>query len=170
MSQGGFLSLRAALTAPDRVRALVLIDTQAGPEDEETKAAYGPMIDTWLTAGPVDELAQIVAGLIIADEEENARWIAKWQARPKELLEEPADCLLERDDITDRLGEISCPVLVIHGTDDAAITMDKAERLASGLPGAGDVVRIAGAAHAPNLTHPVPTNAAIRDFLGGLDS
>src|SRR5215510_5231697 len=30
MSQGGFLSLRAALTAPDRVRALVLIDSQAG--------------------------------------------------------------------------------------------------------------------------------------------
>ena len=30
MSQGGFLSLRAALLAPDRVRALVLIDTQAG--------------------------------------------------------------------------------------------------------------------------------------------
>src|SRR5580704_4940145 len=33
MSQGGFLSLRAALTAPDRVRALVLIDSQAGQED-----------------------------------------------------------------------------------------------------------------------------------------
>ena len=33
MSQGGFLSLRAALTAPDRVKALVLIDTQSGTED-----------------------------------------------------------------------------------------------------------------------------------------
>ena len=33
MSQGGFLSLRAALLAPDRVRALVLIDSQAGVED-----------------------------------------------------------------------------------------------------------------------------------------
>ena len=31
MSQGGFLSLRAALLAPHRVRALVLIDTQSGP-------------------------------------------------------------------------------------------------------------------------------------------
>jgi 3-oxoadipate enol-lactonase len=30
MSQGGFVSLRAALTAPDRVRALVLIDSEAG--------------------------------------------------------------------------------------------------------------------------------------------
>src|ERR1700712_2642847 len=33
MSQGGFLSLRAALTAPARVRALVLLDTPAGTED-----------------------------------------------------------------------------------------------------------------------------------------
>ena len=30
MSQGGFVSLRAALTAPGRVRALVLIDGEAG--------------------------------------------------------------------------------------------------------------------------------------------
>ena len=29
MSQGGFVSLRAALTAPERVRALVLLDTAA---------------------------------------------------------------------------------------------------------------------------------------------
>ena len=33
MSQGGFLSLRAALLAPERVRALILIDSQAGQED-----------------------------------------------------------------------------------------------------------------------------------------
>src|SRR5712691_5538863 len=33
MSQGGFLSLRAALLAPERVRALVLLDTQAGVDD-----------------------------------------------------------------------------------------------------------------------------------------
>src|SRR5580692_4665457 len=29
MSQGGFISLRAALTAPGRVRAIILIDSQA---------------------------------------------------------------------------------------------------------------------------------------------
>ena len=42
MSQGGFLSLRAALLAPERVRALVLIDTQAGVEDPERLPAYLP--------------------------------------------------------------------------------------------------------------------------------
>jgi len=33
MSQGGFLSLRAALRAPGRVKGLALIDTQSGLED-----------------------------------------------------------------------------------------------------------------------------------------
>ena len=40
MSQGGFLSLRAAIMAPERVRALVLIDTQARVEDPERLPAY----------------------------------------------------------------------------------------------------------------------------------
>ena len=61
MSQGGFLSMRAALLAPERVRALVLIDTQAGPEDPERLPTYRQMQQTWLEAGLVDELTQVVA-------------------------------------------------------------------------------------------------------------
>src|SRR5580658_5697948 len=43
MSQGGFLSLRAALLAPQRVRGLVLIDSQAGLEDPAAAPAYEEM-------------------------------------------------------------------------------------------------------------------------------
>ena len=167
MSQGGFLSLRAALTAPERVRGLILLDTAAAAEHPEVAAGYQQMIDTWTTVGPVDELAEIIANIIIADPAENAVWIAKWQARPKELLAQAGACLLSRDDITDRLGEITCPALVIHGTDDTAITMDKAETLAAGLVGCGGVVKVGGA-HAANLTNPEPVNAAILEFLAGL--
>src|SRR5438552_1493222 len=84
MSQGGFLSLRAALLAPERVRALVLIDTQAGSEDPERLPAYREMQQTWLKVGPVDELAQAIADLIIGDPVRNATWIAKWRALPRE--------------------------------------------------------------------------------------
>src|SRR6478752_4084133 len=45
MSQGGFISLRVALTAPDRVRALILLDTEAGVEDPEVVAGYDQMRD-----------------------------------------------------------------------------------------------------------------------------
>jgi len=164
MSQGGFLSLRAALTAPDRVRALILLDTQAGGEDPEVMEGYRQMIDTWVSVGPVDELVEIIANIIIAEPEANAEWIAKWRELPHEQMREPGECLLGRDDITDRLGEISCPALVVHGTEDTAITMDKAEALADGLSGAAGVVKVGGA-HAANMTNPEPVNEAILEFL-----
>lgn len=167
MSQGGYLSLRVALTAPERVRGLILLDTAANAEHPEVAAGYQQMIDTWAAVGAVPELAEIVAGIIIAEPEENGRWIAKWQARPKEHIVEAGACLLGRDDITDRLGEITCPALVVHGTEDTAIPMDKAEELAAGLVGCSGVVKVGGA-HAANLTNPVPVNAAILEFLGGL--
>lgn len=167
MSQGGFLSLRAALTAPERVRALILLDTQAGGEHPDVLAGYQQMIDTWVGVGPVDELVDIIANIIIAEPATNAAWIAKWKARPKEFILQPGACLLGRDDITDRLGEITCPALVVHGTDDTAITMDKAEALAAGLVGCGGVVKVGGA-HAANLTNPEPVNAAILEFLADL--
>ncbi|MFK8024128.1 MAG: alpha/beta fold hydrolase [Ilumatobacter sp.] len=171
MSQGGFLSLRAALTAPERVRALVLLDTQAGGEDPAVIEGYRQMTDTWEAAGPVDELTDIIANIIIAEPETNAVWVAKWKALDERAgragMRAASNCLLDRDDITSRLGEITCPALVVHGTEDTAITMDRAEALAAGLSGAGDVVKVPGA-HAANLTHPEPVNAAITEFLAGL--
>jgi pimeloyl-ACP methyl ester carboxylesterase len=168
MSQGGFLSLRAALQAPERVRALVLIDTQAGLEDPERLPAYRQMQQMWLDVGPVDELAETIANLIIGDPSLNEQWIAKWRALPRESLRAPADCLFDRDDITDRLGEISCPALVIHGTADASIEMELAERLCAGLSGCAGVARIEGGSHASNLTHPAEANRALLEFLRGL--
>ncbi len=167
MSQGGYLSLRVALTAPERVRALILLDSGAALDAPEKLAANSGMVDMWLAVGPVDELAQAVATIIIDDARENPTWIAKWQARPKELLAEPARCLLTRDDVSPRLGEITCPALVIHGTEDTAITMEHAEEMAAGLAGCGGVVKVSGA-HAANLTNPDPVNDAILDFLAGL--
>ena len=171
MSQGGFLSLRAALTAPDRVRGLILLDTQAGAEDPAVQEGYRQMIDTWMAAGPVDELTDIISNIIIAEPTANAEWVAKWkeldERAGRDGMKAASDCLLGRDDITDRLSEIDCPAIVIHGTEDTAITMDQADALAAGLSGAGPVVAVGGA-HAANLTNPDPVNAAIVSFLADL--
>ena len=42
--------MRAALTAPERVKALVLLDTQSGKEDEAALEGYRGMREMWLTA------------------------------------------------------------------------------------------------------------------------
>jgi 3-oxoadipate enol-lactonase len=168
MSQGGFLSLRAALTAPERVRALVLIDTQAGVEDPERLPAYRQMQQTWLQVGPVDELADTIAGLIIGDRELSVPWIEKWRQLPRESMGPPADCLFDRDDISDRLAEIASPAIVFHGTADQSIEIALAEALCRGLSGCADVVRIDGAPHASNLTHPDQVNDPLLKFLRSL--
>jgi 3-oxoadipate enol-lactonase len=167
MSQGGFLSLRAALTAPERVRALILLDSSAVAYTEEAKAANQGMLDMWLAVGPVDELAEAVASIILGVPEVSGAWIAKWKARDKELIREPGKCLMERDDLVARLSEITCPALVIHGTEDTALSMEEAVVTAAGLSGCSGVVAVPGA-HAANLTHPEPVNAAMRSFLDSL--
>jgi len=165
MSQGGFLSLRVALLAPERVRALVLIDTQAGVEDPARLPAYRQMQETWLQAGPVDQLADTIADLIIGEPVLNRVWIEKWRQLPREAMGEPCNCLFERDDITGRLGEIACPAIVFHGTADKSIEIELAEQLCRGLSGCSGLVRVEGAPHAANLTHPQQVNGPLREFL-----
>ena len=67
-----------------------------------------------------------------------------------------------RDDISDRLGEIDVPALVI-GEADRAIDMTLAEEMAARLPRA-ELVRIPGAGHAANLTHPAAVNPPLTAF------
>lgn len=167
MSQGGFVALRTALLAPRRVNGLILLDTEAGVFDADEKAANDAMNSHWLTSGPTDDLVEAIAAHIIDDPAHSPAWIDRWKSRPKEFFECPYACLADRDDLTDRLGEINCPALVVHGTEDVAISMDRAEILAAGLPGSGGVVKVRGP-HAACLTNPPPVNAAILDFLAGL--
>jgi 3-oxoadipate enol-lactonase len=76
--------------------------------------------------------------------------------------------LLTRDDITDRLGEITCPALVVHGDADASIPVEKAQALVDGLPGATALMLVPGAGHAANLTFPEVVNPVVRAFLDEL--
>ena len=80
----------------------------------------------------------------------------------------PCKTLLAREDITHRLDQIRCPVLLIHGEDDPAITIDKAQLIEAAVPDCRGLVRVAGAGHAPNMTHPDIVNAVIEEFLSGL--
>jgi 3-oxoadipate enol-lactonase len=170
MSQGGFVSLRVALRHPERVRALVLIDTQAGAEHPEKIALYQGMFDAWAEHGADDDMAYVAASIIIADPVENMRWIPKWKARAKETITEPGRCLLSREDISEEVKSITCPAMIVHGLEDAAISLDLAQHLRILLPGFQQMSIIEGAGHAANLTHPDVTNRAIKEFVSTLTS
>jgi 3-oxoadipate enol-lactonase len=170
MSQGGFLSLRAALLAPARVRGLVLIDSQAGLENPEAAPAYEQMEQIWTEHGP-EPVQDVVASIILGPPDgpvDYKPWFAKWAPADRDELRLAFRCLMDRDDITGRLGEINCPALVLHGTADAAIPMERAEIVQAGLAGPATLVQIEGGSHAANLSHPDQVNAAMLEFLRSL--
>ncbi|MEO7331391.1 MAG: alpha/beta hydrolase, partial [Minicystis sp.] len=170
MSQGGFSALRAALRQPARVQGLVLISTQAGVDSAEALAGYRTMLDMWSTMGAVDPLLETVCGLILGEKSLWEPWISRMRALPKEGVREPGLCLFDRDDLTARVAEITCPAIVFHGTADASIPLERGEALARALPGCANFVRIEGASHASNLSHPAQVNAPLQAFLRALAS
>jgi 3-oxoadipate enol-lactonase len=173
MSQGGFLSLRAAILAPERVSSLILIDSQAGTEEDASRPAYEQLHQTWLDQGP-GPVQEITAGIILGPGQWDG-WYAKWAEQYAEWAPDNLDqltwpfrCLMDRDDLTGRLGEISCPALIVHGSADAAIAVDRAEKLRDGLAGPTTFALIDGAPHASNVTHADAVNAEIMTFLHSL--
>lgn len=165
MSAGGFISLRFALRHPERVLGLVLIDTQAGLEDPANVPAYDSMHEIWVSEGPSDQLLEMTGAIILGDYPGTPDWIAKWRARPQAELSPTYRCLMDRDDITGRLGEIKVPALVLHGDVDAAIPLERAEALCAGLSGCEGVLVVPGAGHTANLSNPAFATEAIGRFL-----
>jgi 3-oxoadipate enol-lactonase len=166
MSQGGFLSLRAALLAPERVAALILIDTQSGLEDPAAAASYEQLEVIWLEQGPAP-VQELVASIILGPGQWD-EWFGRWAVLDPAQLTLAFRCLMDRDDITGRLAEITCPALVVHGTADAAIPLAQAQELRDGLGGPAELVTVSGGGHACNLTHSSEVNPVLLRFLRSL--
>jgi len=166
MSQGGFLSLRAALTAPDRVLALILLDTQAGPEDPVKLPGYEKMMEIWESGEPeaAEQVMQGVAAIVLGDYERKEDWVSRWRDMEHATLRNNFATLSAREDLHDRLAEIDVPALVVHARDDIAIEVGLAERLAAGLP-QGELHVVETGGHAANLANPDAVNPHIERFL-----
>jgi pimeloyl-ACP methyl ester carboxylesterase len=168
MSQGGYLSLRCALTHPRLVRALVLIDTQALPEDPVKMPGYQQMMEIWAANGLPDMIADTIEQIILGSGWPGAAaWKDKWRGWKAVNLLQCFRTLGGRDDLSPRLKEIQVPALVLHGDLDLAIAPERARAMAEGLPRA-ELALIEGGGHAANLTHPDQVNPKIEAFLAGL--
>ncbi|WP_226353116.1 alpha/beta fold hydrolase [Pseudonocardia sp. ICBG601] len=163
-SQGGFIALRTALLAPERVTALILIDTEAAALDTAETAAYQNMFAALAEAGPTPELTTALSGQIIGDHPAADTWARTWQTRGIPLGH-PVDCLLNRDDITDQLPQIRVPALVVRGEHDHSIPPERQQQLRDALPGPSEVLVINGAGHSPTVTHPYAVRTAVDHFL-----
>ena len=90
------------MLAPERVRALILIDSQAGLENPAVAPAYEQMEQIWMEQGP-EPVRDVVAALILGPADgpvDYAPWFAKWQVLDRAALRLAFRCLMDRDDIT----------------------------------------------------------------------
>jgi 3-oxoadipate enol-lactonase len=164
MSQGGFVSMRAALLEPDRVRALALIATRSDLDDASVTDSFEQLKAEWARNGGTN-VADNLAAFLLGPDYMASVWTAKWLRLSREHFEHPVDALTLRDDITNLLGNITHASIVFHGDADAAIHPRCGKALAESLPNCKGMVSVAGAGHTPNLTHAHEVNPQLRDFL-----
>lgn len=178
-SLGGLVALAAAVRAPKRVEALILLT--ATPRF--VRAA------DWMPAMPAETIGQFHASLLADPTETLARFLAlqvRGSAVARETLRTLRGRLAKRptpdphalslgldmlrdEDFRGRLPDIRCPALWLFGTHDTLVPPAVAERVEILMPGALTAI-IPGAAHAPHLSHPEQTRDLLAAFLARLDA
>jgi pimeloyl-ACP methyl ester carboxylesterase len=163
-SQGGFIAMRMALLAPDRVGALALLGTSGAAEDPEVAAGYRQAAAVWRQHGPTPELLDLNAAICLG-QYDASEWQSRWRLLSGDHVDRVLTPLVERDSVLERAGEIHCPALVLHGSADAAYPVDRARELAQALPNTEPPVVIDGGAHFLSLTDADAVNPLLQVFL-----
>jgi pimeloyl-ACP methyl ester carboxylesterase len=175
-SRGGELALEYALRQPDRVTALVLIAPFVNGYDldlweaSEGEDALDARIAAASQAGDLDEVNRLELHYWLdgADQPEgrvqgDARTLMDDMNGRALRAESPGETP-SRPDVWSRLGEITCPTLVLVGEHDLPGLVRHGRELAGALPSAEFAV-IAGAAHCPSLDQPDALTAAVLRFV-----
>lgn len=177
-SLGGMVAQRLALAHPALVAGLLLVCTTprfvTAPDwphamapdtlarfGDELRVAYRATLQRFLTlqvqgrgeggAVPRDVLATLRDSLFA-------------RSAPTAAALAAALAVLAGTDLRHDVAHLATPTLVITGPRDALTPEAAGEWLAAHVPGARHV-SIAGAAHAPFLSHPAAFAAAVKDFL-----
>ena len=176
-SLGGLIAIRLALLRPELVRRLVLVGATPCFTNRTEPPIWNDGVDERVFRQFASQVAQDYQATLIkfltlqCMGAANARGTVKqlresFAARPvptMESLQRTLRLLLEND-LRGEIDNLQTPTLLIHGDRDRLAPVEAARWLAQHLP-AGRLRVIAGAAHAPFLSHPVPFTEALLQFL-----
>jgi pimeloyl-ACP methyl ester carboxylesterase len=176
-SMGGMVARRVVLDHPERVDALVMMSTAAGPPAglDPDLADFGAAValDDWAELTRLlDEVAPLRTDAyerLIAERDGFAEFLAwkwsrvappMWAALAPQIAREPVDL--------DRLTGVRCPTLVIVGDLDVAF-YGGSLALADAVPGSRLAV-IDDAGHHPQFEQPDAWLDAVTSFLVAVDA
>ena len=167
LSMGGMIGQTVALNYPDLLLSLTLADTSS---------AYGPAALPFWQGRAQTALSQGMAALVAPSLE---RWFtAPFRAAQAALMEQAGQWLLDTPavgyaacclaiaplDTTARLPQITVPVLLIVGAEDAATPPAAAELIHAQIPDSR-LLKLPSAAHLSSVEQPAAFNRALREFL-----
>lgn len=157
MSLGGFMSLSYNLQHAERIRALMLIDTGPGFRNDAAREKWNAY-----ARKHGDELLAKGEGALSSSSE------TRLQQQNFTGLRNAAHGMLTQHsaDVINSLPGIGVPTLVVVGDRDEPY-LAASDYMASRIPGGRKVV-IAEAGHASNIDQPADFNAAVIEFLNGL--
>lgn len=173
LSIGGMVAMRAALTVPERVRALVLLDSHAGSETAVKKIKYR-LMNVGAKLFGIRPFIPAVVPLMFGETSlrDRPELVAEWKKRFAALHIPSIGVILEglvrRDSVIENLPGISVPTLVIVGAEDASLPVDCSREISKGIPGSAlSIVPEAG--HLSALEEPEAVNTEIMGFLNQID-
>jgi pimeloyl-ACP methyl ester carboxylesterase len=147
------------------VARLVLIGTSAAAESEEGTQALRGISETWSQVGPAPELLDGMSQAVMSGGSIGDKWKQFWATFDAPDVTRNVEAMVTRDDLMGRLGELTMPALVIHGSADGAFPAAHAREVANALPGSGEAQIIDGAPHFLVISHPDAVDALLRPFL-----
>jgi pimeloyl-ACP methyl ester carboxylesterase/predicted glycosyltransferase len=179
-SLGGQRGLVLAAEHPERVEAAVFIGASypggGEPLPERTVYAWDEELDTdegwakdnryhWLRNYP-DYVEFFMSKMFTEPHstkqtEDAVGWALETTGETLVTGEDGA--ALEPEEARELAGRVRCPVLVIHGDEDAIVSVTRGIALAEHA--SGELVILQGSGHAPHVRDPVKVNLLLRDFL-----
>ncbi|HEY9167706.1 MAG TPA: alpha/beta fold hydrolase [Candidatus Kryptonia bacterium] len=169
LSMGGYVALRAVDREPSRFSGLVLSDTKATPDTNAAKLNRVNQIRTILSGNKSQFAEEQVKALFAPESIENKKSEVK-KIRTTILSTDENGlvgaliALASRMDMTENLGKISVPTLILVGEKDKVTPPSDAEFMRSRIPNSKLMV-IHGAGHISNMENSPGFNSALVDFL-----
>jgi pimeloyl-ACP methyl ester carboxylesterase len=172
VSMGGYAAFAFLRRFPNRVRALVLVDTRAGADSADAKKARDEAI-ALVRAEGVAPLAERMLPKLLTPRtlEGDAPLVARLRTM---IASQSVDgvvgaltAMRDRPDSTAMLATIAAPTLVVCGEEDALIPPSESRAMAAAIPGAR-LESIPHAGHLPNFERPAEFNAVVAGFLAEL--